>query len=307
MKLDMNEKSIKRSLLPLLVLSIIISLLFAGCGSSQTAQVGNASDFFEKARNEISSSDSFRMTGKMLMEYTDSSGSRDMRINYDMMYEKQGAGFLVKMAMEGPTDASALPGSSGQKIETYMSQDKMYLRYPATGQWYCKEFNLGFDITSIDQGFSPQAVVKMLNAAKSIEVEEETDSYTKYLLILDPDKLMAEFDLDAYLESMKKSGLVSFDEAQFRQMLSDFYSIMQIRLTVDKKSGYPTEFDMTIDQDILQYLRNYINGSNMPQEATMTMSMEMTISDLGKAFHLQLPQEALQARPWEELNQSSAI
>ncbi len=307
MKQGLSETFARKHFLLLVAFSIALCLLLVGCGSSQTAQIGNPMEFFEQARAGITNSDSFRMTGKMLMNYSDSSGSKDYRINYDMILQKRDTGFVIKMMMEGPTDPSVPAGSSGQLIETYITEDKMYVRAPTTGQWYYKDYNLGVDLTSIDQGFSPTSILEMLDSAKTVEVVEDTSSYTKYYLVLDPDKLMSDADLDASLEILKDNGGISIDMDQYKQMMRDFTSNMQIYLTVDKKSGYPTEFDMIIDKDIMQYIRNFMDQSGLPQGAMMTMSMNIEISDYGKPFDLSLPQEALEAKPLEELNQGNSF
>ena len=301
MKQNLSETSVKRFCISLLTFSIAVSLLLTGCGSSQTALIANPMEFFERAREEITNADSFRMNGQMVINYGDSSGSRDFRVNYEMFFQQDEDGFLVKMVMEMPA-----PGvtASMQMIETYITEDKMYLYYPATGQWYYKEFDLGFNIAALDQGLSPNSILKMLDSAKTIEVVEETSSYAKYYLTLDPEKLMNDAELDAYLEGMRKSGIIPFDPVQYREMLKNVTSLMQINLTVDKKSGYPSEFNMVIDEDIVPYMKDFTPNSAALQGASMTMSMNIAISDYGKSFNLSLPEEALQARPFEELTQT---
>ncbi len=294
-----------RAFIPFFVILLAASLLIAGCGSSQTAQVGNPIAFFEKARQGITDSASFRMTGEILANYSDSSGSREFQVNYEMLFEKQGDDFLVRMMVQTPSQGSALRGTaSGQKIETYLTKDKLYLKNPQTGQWFYKAFDLGFDISAIDQGFSPQGMLKMLDSAATIEVVDETSSLIKYHLTLDFEKLMAEVDVGKYFESMKKSGLISFDLGAYLEMMKNFISQMQLYLTVDKKSSHPTEFDMVIDKNILEYMRGLLGDSSLPPEASMTMSMNFSIGDYGKPFNLRLPEEAMQARPWQELTQA---
>lgn len=306
MKASISGIAMNRVFILFFVILLTISLLITGCGSSQTAQVGNPIEFFEQARQEMGNSSSFRLTGKMLMNYDDSSGPQDFRINYDMLFEKQEDNFLVRMLIETPTQGSALQGgASAQRIEAYLTKDKMCLRYPETGTWYYKDFNLGFDIMAIDQGFSPQSILKMLDSAKTVEIVDETPSLTKYYLTLDFEKLMSQVDLDNYLEEMKKNGVMPFDAAQYREMLRNFTSQMQIYLSIDKRNGYPTEFDMVIDKNILEYIGPFLGNSSLPQDASMTMSMNLELSDYGKIFNLHLPEEALQARPMEELNNKS--
>jgi hypothetical protein len=306
MKGSISGVAVKKVFIPFFVILLAASALIAGCGSSQTAQIGNPVAFFEKAREGITDSVSFRMTGEIFTNYSYSAGSREFQINYEMLFEKQEDDFLVRMLMQTPAQGSALQGTaSGQKIETYLTKDKLYLKYPATGQWFFKAFDLGFDITAIDQGFSPQGMLKMLDSAATIEVVDETSSLIKYHLTLDFEKLMAEVDVDKYFEAMKKNGLISFDLGEYLEMLKNFISQMQLYLTVDKKSQYPIEFDMVIDKNILEYMRDFLSGSSLPPEASMTMSMNFSIGDYGKAFNLRLPEEAMQARPWAELPQGS--
>lgn len=295
----------RKFLVNLVLLTLTTCLLLGGCGSSQMAQVGNPNAFFEKAREGIGGATSFRMTGKMVMNYSDLSGSRNMRINYDMLFEKQGDNFIVKMDMEMPAQSSGFSSATqGEKVEVYMTKDKMYMQMP-TGEWFYKGVDLGLNLTGVDQSFSPQSMLQMLDAARTVEVVEENPFFTRYYLTLDPEKLTKGANIEDYLERMNESGIIQIDVGEYTEMIRNVLSQMEIYLTVDKVNGYPMEFDMIFDKNILDYMGSFFEGNPLPEGTSITMSMNFAIGDYGKVFNLQLPEKALQAKPLEELTGNS--
>lgn len=213
--------------------------------------------------------------------------------------EMKNDGLLAKMVIQIPGQGFSIFGAAGTVIEEYMTRDKIYMPYPGTAQWVYLDVSPGLDLAPVDQGLSPQSMLKILESAKSVEVVADDSSRAKYYLTLDPDKVLDNADINKYFENLNQRGM-ALSPDQFLEVMSDFMSEMKIYLTVDKKTGCPERFDMDFGRNILKAVSR-LQDTEIPSDAEMTMKMGFKFGDYGKkSFDLSLPKEALDAKPLKD-------
>lgn len=281
--------------LAVVICAAMTAVSLCGCGSSGTASLSDPMAFYQKARENVQTADSFRMSGEMVMEFNDVPDAETMAIEYDMVYEQKSDGeTLAKMDMR-------VAGSQGFDVEAYITESRMYMEMPG-GMWVYEELDLTSDLAEMSQGMGPQYVMDMLDMAESAEVVAEDADTVTYDLVLDFDKLMAEQgeEMERTLEELEEEGIPGIDEEEFMDFMRDIFSNMQMQMTVDKNSGLATHFQMYMEMD-LSSLSTLIPGNPLPQGATMTMDADFTIGEYGKSFGISLPEETRDAIPIDEM------
>jgi hypothetical protein len=288
----------KRRIGPLLALLLCVSMtavFFSGCGSGGAARLENPLDFFNQTRANMQTVASFRMSGEMLMDITGVPGMETMAIDYDMAWEQKSDGEIMAkmdMHMEGPPTFDA---------EAYLTGDRMYLEMPG-GLWVYEDINLSSDLTDMSQTMGPQYVMEMLDMAESAEVVAEDEDHITYDLVLDFDKMMQEQELgmEELIEELAEKGVSEEDIPSYMDFMRDLFSQMQMQMTVDKGSGLATNFSLYLEMDY-SLLAALSSQATLPEGANMAMDADFKISDYGKAFNIQLPGEAEDAIPMEDL------
>ena len=268
------------------------SVVLCGCGSSGTASLSDPLAFYQQARENVQTAESFRINGEMLMEFSDFPGAEDMAIDYDMAYELKSDGeMLAQMDMR----------TQGFDIRAYITGDRMYMEMPG-GMWVYQDLNLASDLTDVGQAMGPQYVMEILEMAESAEVvAEDADSIT-YDLVLDYDKMMQgqEEDIQKMLDELEAQGVPGFDYEGFEDLIRDIFSRMQFQLTVDKDSGLPTAMQIRMEMDFSLFA-DMFPEEMLPEGAKMSMDADFAFSDYGETFDIQLPDEARNAIPIEEM------
>jgi hypothetical protein len=189
----------------------------------------------------------------------------------------------------------------GLDIEAYIVGDRMYMEMPG-GMWVYQDLNLASDLTDMGQAMGPQYVMEILEMAESAEVvAEDADSIT-YDLVLDYDKMMQgqEGDMEKMLEELEEQGVPGFDPEGFKDLIEEVLSKMQFQLTVDKDSGLPTAMQMYMEMDFSVFADMFPEDT-LPEGAGMSMDADFEISDYGETFDIQLPEEAKDAIPIEDM------
>lgn len=283
-----------------LVLSLFLcasmtALIFAGCGAGGVARVDNPLDFFFQTRENMQTVASFRMKGDMVMELTGMPGDETVVVNYDMVCEQKIDGeMLARMDMdfEGPGSLSTV---------AYITEDRMYMEMPG-GMWVYEEVDLSSELAEMGQGMGPQYVMEVLDMAESAEVVAEDDIVIAYQLVFDVDELIQEqeLELEEMKEDLRKEGLPEEYVAEFVEIVKQVLSGMEYLMLVDKKSGLAIAFKMNMEIDLSAFAELF-PGETMPDNAKATVSADLKMSDYGKTFNIQLPKEAEDAIPMEEL------
>lgn len=281
--------------LAVILCAAMTSIVLCGCGTNGTASLADPMTFYQQARDNVRTANSFRMRGEMVMEFSDLPGAETMAVDYDMEYEHKSDGeMLAKMDMR-------YRGQQGFDVQAYILENRMYMEMPG-GMWVYQDLNLASDLTDVGQAMGPQYVMQMLDMAESAEVvAEDADSIT-YDLVLDYDKMMAaqQQDMQEILEELEAQGITEFDPAAFADLVEEIFSEMELRMTVDKNSGLPSAMHMYMDMDFSVFAELLPEGT-LPQGASMTMDADFEFSDYGEAFDIELPGEAEDAIPIEEL------
>ncbi|MBN2027674.1 MAG: hypothetical protein JW854_13035 [Actinobacteria bacterium] len=283
-----------------LALAVILSAAMAsialcGCGTNGAASLADPAAFYQQARDNVRTADSFRIRGEMVMEFNEFPGVDTMAIDYDMVYELKSDGeMLAKMDMR-------YRGQQGFDVQAYITENRMYMEMPG-GMWVYQDLNLASDLTDMGQVMGPQYVMQMLDMAESaVVVAEDADSIT-YDLVLDYDKMMAaqQQDMQNIMEQLEEQGITGFDPAAFEDLMREILSGMELRMTVDKSSGLPTAMRMHMDMDFSLFAGLFPEDT-LPQGASMSMDADFELGDYGEAFNIELPADAEGAIPMEEL------
>lgn len=284
-----------KSALAVVLCAAITSIILCGCGTSGTASLADPAAFYQQARDNVRSAESFRMHGEMVMDFSGLPGADTMAVDYDMAYEMKSDGeMLAKMDMR-------YQGEQGFDIQAYILENRMYMEMPG-GMWVYQDINLASDLTDMGQVMGPQYVMEMLDMAESAEVVAEDAGTITYDLVLDYDKLMAaqEEDMQDILEELEARGVPGLDPAALEKIMKEIVSGMELKMTVDKESGLPTVMQMHMDMDLSLFAELLPEGS-VAQGASMSMDALFELSDYGKTFNIELPEEAEGAIPIEEL------
>ncbi|RJP35685.1 MAG: hypothetical protein C4536_00300 [Actinobacteria bacterium] len=272
------------------------ALCCCGCGSGGAARLENPLDFFNQARANMQTVASFRMSGEMLMELSGVPGMGAINVDYDMVCEQKSDGeTLAKMDMR-------MEGPPSMDMQMYITEDRMYMEMPG-GLWVYQEADFSSNMMEMNnQTMGPQYVMDMLDMAESAEVVGEDDDTITYDLVLDYDKIMQgqELELEKLQEELEKQGLREEDFHLFLDFMRDVIAGLEMQMTVEKESGLATRFRMHMEMDF-SYLAALSPDEAMPEGAGMTMDADFEVSDYGKAFNIQLPDEAAEAIPVEEL------
>ena len=290
-----------RLALAVILCAATASIAMCGCGTSGTASLADPMAFYQQARDNVRTADSFRMHGEMVMEFSGFPGMETMAVDYDMVYElKSDGGMLAKMDMR-------YLDQQGFDVQAYILENRMYMEMPG-GMWVYQDLNLASDLTDVGQVMGPQYVMQLLDMAESAEVADEDGDSITYDLILDYDKMMAaqQQDMQDVMEELEKQGITGFDPAAFEDLIKEIVSEMELSMTVDKSSGLPTAMQMHMDMDFSLFAELFPEGT-LPQGASMAMDADFEISDYGKTFDIQLPEEAENAIPIEELESLAEI
>jgi len=281
--------------LAVVLCAAMTSIVLCGCGTNGTASLADPMAFYQQARDNVRTADSFRMRGEMLMEFNGLPGADTMAVDYDMVYELKSDGeMLAKMDMR-------YQGQQGFDMQAYITENRMYMEMPG-GMWVFQDLNLASDLTDVGQAMGPQYVIQMLDMAESaVVVAEDTGSIT-YDLVLDYDKMMAaqQQDMQEIMEQLEEQGVPGFDPDAFAEIIKEILSEMELKMTVDKNSGLPTAMQMHMDMDFSLFAELLPEGT-LPQGASMSMDADFEFSDYGKTFDIELPEEAKDAIPMEEL------
>lgn len=299
----MNKGKIGLVSLILLCL-ILVTALFPGCASSDGGSLTGAMTLFNSAREALATASSFKLTGEGNVTFTHDSQSTSLDYTYQFFYEqKEGQEPLVKMVIGMLFPDSGLDSGSPEEIETdaYITGDTMYIQDPASGQWFYQQMNLGGELTQVGQGISPQSMVKMLEAAQDVEVIEDTESHTRYKLVLDPDKLFEGDRLEELEKALEMEGLSDQEVTEYTEMTKEMTAAMDITVKVNKESGFIEEFEIRIDENMLDFIPpSAFEEGPPPEGSSMTMSIDYRVGDCGEVFNLELPKETADAEPIEE-------
>jgi hypothetical protein len=195
----------------------------------------------------------------------------------------------MDMHMEGPPSFDTA---------AYMTGDRMYLEMPEVG-WVYQDYDLSSQLADMDQMMGPRYVTEMLEMAESAEVVAEDKGTITYDLVLDFDRLMQEQG-EVMDEQMAELGLKEEDLSLYMDFVGEMLERMGLLMTVDKSSGLATRMQMHMEMDFSS-LAKMVGEGALPDDAQMTMDMDLRISDYGKVFDIKLPEEAEDAVPVEDM------
>jgi hypothetical protein len=292
------KKSTRRLCVAAVLVLFAVTALLAGCGTGSTAFLDNPVDFFKQARENMQTAGSFRMEGKVKADYSDDSDSESMTMGYNMVYERKSEGeMLVKMEIDA--------NMGRNRIETimYIAGDRMYMKTPG-GQWVYMEMSVLSRMEDMSQGIGPQNMMEALETADSAEVVDEDGRSITYRLVIDFERMMRQQQdlLDEMKEDFDKApGEMSFDE--YTKMMKAVYENIDYIVTFDKESGLAIEFEFRVDMD-MSLIAEMFPDDPPPPGARLVMKGVFEIGDYGKVFNLELPEEAEDAIPVEEPEES---
>lgn len=267
-------------------------LLLAGCGSGGTAMLENPLEFYGQARENMQEAESFSMSGEMVMKFRDVPGIESMTVDYDMVCEIEESGELLArmdMSVEEPY---------GLDTEMFILEGKMYMQMPG-GIWVYENLSLPSDLAQMSQGLGPQYMMDMLEMAESAEVVAEDGDNITYRLVLDYGNMMEEVDMEEMRKQFLEKGMPEDYIAAFEDMMEEMLSAMDVEVTAEKNSGMVSGFRMYVEIE-LGPMAAFFEGGQLPDGAVVVMDADFTVGDYGKAFDIQLPDEAKDAVPMEE-------
>ncbi len=290
------EACAKRLYLAAVLIVSLVTVLLPGCGTGSAALLENPLEFFRQAREKMVTVDSFRAEGKAESDLIAENDTLTMTMEYNMVYERKSDGKIMIM-MEISANAA------GRKAETlaYLAGGRMYMKTPE-GKWVYREMSMLSKLDDMGQDIGPQNMMQLLETAESAEVLDEDGSSITYKLAIDYEKMLREQQdlLDEMKADFDASGM-SFDE--YNNMMELVYSNTDYIIIFDKKSGLARAFEFHIDMD-RSILAEMFPDDPPPQDARMVMNGVFEIGDYGKVFDLELPEEAQDAVPIEELEGS---
>lgn len=284
-------------------LAVLAALPLSGCGSSGTGMTGGSLDLFYRARDNMQSVESFRMEGTMTISFDGEEGPGFMSADYDMIYErKEGGDPLVKMEMK------MQPVMSGVgDVDAYITEGRMYMQHPVTGEWFYQEADLSADLSDLSQSMSPQYLMDYLEAAGTVEVTADNMWFTEYLATLDADELLQEIDLEEMKQDLIGEGIPEKQVDEITSYLKQFYAEIlertRLSVVVDKRGGMISGILMRMEIDMGELMGILEEGEPDSPGGSMVMDMKVGFTDYGKAFGIELPGEALNARPIEEMEE----
>lgn len=267
--------------------------MFSGCGSGGAARIENPLEYFFQARENMQTVASFRISGEMEMTMSGMPGEDAISVDYDLFLEQKiNDEMLARMDMQvkGPDEFATV---------AYIAGDRMYMEMP-DGMWVYEEVDLSSDLTDLGQSMSPQYVMDLIDMAESAEVVDEDGNSITYNLVLDFDKLINEMDTGEMQRQLEDEGIPAEELDVIMDMVEHIFSAMEIEMTVEKKSGLPERLKMRLEIDFSS-LAAMFPDDPPPEDAGMVMDADFKISDYGKSFDIQLPEEAEDAIPIEEL------
>jgi hypothetical protein len=291
----------------LVILAVLASAwLLAGCEGS--GKLG-LFEYFNQARDQIKSANSFHMTGDMKISFGDNTGSDSVDVLFEFIFQADEAGGgIAKMSMRyQPSGESGLltPTGESYEMEGYVTNEAIYLQDPISGEWGYQKIDITSLLSSTNQGMTPQSVVQLLEAADQVEVLEEKEGYIKYRLVMDPDKIFTPEVLDYARKSFESNQELNeiMKGVKWEDYLDGIKAIvsqMEFVVTVDKSSRLITEMEVKID-NFLEAMTPYLGEGSIPEGAWFNMSLHYNISDYGKEFDIELPEEVKNSRPLEEV------
>lgn len=287
------KKGLALSIASLAACLCLAALTLAACGGGGAAKLANPLDFFHQARENMQSADSFRMSGDMTMETTGmgTQGDFTASIAYDMAFEQKDGEPLARMEM-------SMSGPAEYDMEGYIAGNRMYMLMP-DGTWVYQKIGLASGMADMGQGMGPQNFKEILAMAESAEVVAEDAETITYDLVLDFDKMLQQQGMEEIQQQLEEMGIPGLDVDAFMEFMREMLSEVDYRMTVDKKSGLATSFQIQMDMDLSSFA-DLIPDSQIPEGARVAMDADFSFSDYGKSFDIELPPETKDAVPLKE-------
>jgi hypothetical protein len=300
----MRENMITR-LLAVFVVSLLAALPLAGCGSTAAVFTDPAA-LFQQAREEVGAADSFRESGDMVVSMDLGSGEIEMTVGIDAVFERQDDGEWIAQ-MDMSMDLGEMMGEMGSgpgskmKVRAYVAGGKMYMNMSGTGMWFYQERDELQDMSGMNNGVSPEGLSRMLEAAKETEVLEDGPYTVKYRVVPDVDKVYTPEVEEKIRQSFVDRGRTPDYVNEILQNVKAIFSDMEMTVTADKRTGQVVGMTMLME-DFMGSFGGLLPGSGSSLEGTGgSLYVDFTFSDYGKDFGIELPEEALDALPMEEM------
>lgn len=263
-----------RTSLVLAAALLVTAVLLAPSGCGQ-----NTVDFFSASRQNMESSNSFRITGnmEMVISMSEDGSNAPLELNIPMEeeIEQDGGAFNMK-ALVGVGGSM----EDGENLMTMYLLDGQQLYYQSLGKWYRSDF--ATPLTAMGGGnnqlITPDSILRMLDSADEIEVVRETEDDITYHFTL---------------------GDIYYQEAleQFKEIMPD-YPLEQYENLV---RAMEYELELTVDKNTEQVSRLNVDmvGNDLEFTEGYKMSMKMSgffeFSGYGEDFDIELPEEARDA------------
>ncbi len=299
-----NKKLFIKMIIPWLILSTIF--ISFGC-SSWTASLIEATKILDQAKERMRTEQSFRMDGMANIQLKTKAKTQSIQLHYHLLYEKRDNGeSIAQMNISTELQKNQMNffwGSTGKEVEIegYIVGNRIYIKMPGSGRWVCKEADTPTLYNSFNQMLMPEEVEKLLDSAQKVEVLENSEDYIKYFLSIDPEKLLTTEELERLRENFSRRGLPEELWDKTVEMAKDMFSHARLTITVDKESGLLTYIQMEIDDIKVGEALPLPEKNGIISGASASIFFEFNISDYGKAFNLELPEEAKNAVPGENI------
>lgn len=281
---------------------VLCTLLFPGCGKRpKTSWVGEASAFFQEARAKTMGIDSMRIEGDIEIRY--GMGGADMTISAD--YEglvrnthERGMVGLMKVSTRMGGDGSGV--GAPMEFNVYTEGNKVYTQIPGEGRWVYREFDpremwggIGQDPFSVN----PQGIIMTLDAARSIELVEESEDYAVFSFRLDAEKLLTEDTVRNMKEGLSQFGGRELSAEEIKSAFLEMLGLIKFSIKLDRNSLLPLEITEESDGNLLEVIGRFVPEAGMAQGGSMGMRASFRFSDYGADFTVERPPGIDQATP----------
>jgi hypothetical protein len=304
-------KFLKATLLPLLLVSILLLALPAGCSTSPSQEELN--QILDDSMTAMNSVSSGKMTGNLEMAMELSGAGEDGTVEADMTME--GAIDLAKIEMQLAINASFTADMTDTHesmdnitLDLYIVDDHMYLKMgiPGMGEEWMKmpvpdASMAGFDI---DDMFEQQ--LAMLESYVELEYlrTEKVDGSDCYVIQMVPD-LAAMMDWIAEM-GMTEMGMTDmgseWDEIQsvIEEVINEMFEEFSYIVWIDKDTKYIKKMTASIkgnisSEDFEGIGEDFGDISEEFGEITIEVSMDMDMYDYNEPVNIVLPEEAQDA------------
>lgn len=279
---ERKGRAMKRLSLCIVVLLLVST--FWGCGKEGVTETRTADvdteviPILEESFTAMSGLKGYRMRGYMEMSAggEDASGSGTLRMDIESEVEN----------VEGGTNQHMHVDMGGLTTEAYIYGDYFYQEVP--GQGWIKTSLAQYQAQNLAAGVIDEEQMRLiLESVQEATIGENDAGDTEVTLILGHDFLLG--SLERFREEMGE-GI----EAQ----MEEWISAME-----EASSGFSATLNLTIGKEdhLLRNMEMYLEMTNIPDLGSYRNRMFMEVFDYGADIHIELPEEALNARSQESL------